>query len=781
MNKTFLGIVVVGVCVCLVAPLYAAPNTISKINVKGNQRLSRAAVLSNVKARVGTAFDEKTVKTDRDRLMDTGRFSQVEATKENTKSGVIVTFIVTERPVLADIQIEGSKAFTAAELLNELPIAQGDPRNKARVQAAKQAIITKYQNDGYYFATVTVDEEQLAAKNKLLLKITEGPKTIITKVKFDGNHYFGNFSLKMKTNTKAKWLMFISGALNMEKIDRDVTLLRNTYTQEGFLDVDVDRELKFSDDKTKVVVTFIIKEGPRYRINKIIIQGNTVFKGDDLVNRLQFHPGSFFTGEVLRFDQKRIEAAYGEVGYIEARVEAKQQFLSPTAVLPDWAKDLDGGQPALLNMIFVVTENDQYRIGEVRIQGNDVTQERVIRRVCTYYPEQLYDTVAVQNSENRLKDTKLFGSVNITPVKTPRQGYKDILVQVTEGETADVMMGISASSNSGLFGNISIKQRNFDILAWPGSWKDLTKPQTFKGAGQTFSMSAEPGTEIMRFTVGWYTPYIFDLPYSLGIKGFVYNREYEHYDATRLGVQGSFGHTFKNRWYGEISTRFENVNMSVGKSADVEIWDDRGVHTLLGFRGLLVRDRTDSRWMPSRGDRFDFSYEQVLGTSTFGKFNVNYKYYKTLYVDSLDRKHILAARGSFGQIVGDAPVFEKFYGGGLGSIRGFSYRGIGPRGHVRGSGAKGDDPIGGDMMLFLGTEYSFPLVGEKLRGVVFLDSGTVESDFGITDYRVSAGVGIRVTIPFMGPVPLALDFGFPLVKSSDDDTQMFSFAIGWTF
>jgi len=400
-----------------------------------------------------------------------------------------------------------------------------------------------------------------------------------------------------------------------------------------------------------------------------------------------------------------------------------------------------------LNLIVVITENDQYRIGEVRIQGNDITQQRVIRRACTFYPEQLYDTVAVQNSEHRLKEYKIFDTVNITPVSTRQKGVKDILVQVTEGRTAEFLMGLGVSSNSGLLGTVSFKQRNFDILAWPGSWKDFTKPQTFKGAGQTFSLSAEPGTEIMRFTVGWYTPYIFDKPYSLGLKGYVFNRDYEHYDLTRYGVQASFGHTFKNRWYGEVSTRFENVELSASSNSSIEVWRERGTHTLVGFRGMLVRDRTDSRWMPSRGDRFDFSYEQVLGTSTFGKFNVNYRYYKTLYVDSLDRKHILAARGSFGQIVGDAPVFEKFYGGGLGSIRGFKYRGISPRGHSRTSGASDGNPIGGDMMFFAGTEYSFPLVGEKLRGVVFLDTGTVEADFGMSEYRASVGFGLRITIP----------------------------------
>ena len=170
----------------------------------------------------------------------------------------------------------------------------------------------------------------------------------------------------------------------------------------------------------------------------------------------------------------------------------------------------------------------------------------------------------------------------------------------------------------------------------------------------------------------------------------------------------------------------------------------------------------------------------MVGTDVFGKFNADYRIYRTVYVDALDRKHILAGRMAFGQIVGNAPVFEKFYGGGLGSVRGFQYRGISPRGHWPG-GAKHKDAVGGDMMLFAGAEYTFPLLADQLRGVVFLDSGTVEEDFGIQTYRVSAGFGVRWTIPFLGSVPMSFDFGFPLVKDEDDRTQLFSFSLGATF
>jgi outer membrane protein insertion porin family len=762
------------------ASALAAVDTVAKIEVEGNKRLSRNAVLSYIKTRPGTAYEEKIAREDRDRLLASGRFQSVIVKKRQTPDGVVVIFEVAELPVVQQLSIIGAKQFSEDKLRTDLPFGQGDPLNKASIQTGRQAIINKYNSEGYHFVKVTVDPKELADQ-KVIYRIVEGPRTIIKKVIFDGNHYFSNFSLLLKTKTKAKFWPFIKGELNNEKIERDVTTIRSAYVAEGFLDCEVGRRLDFSDDKTEVKVVFLIKEGPRYRVNEVVFHGNTVYSDQELRGRLNLHQGSFLTEEVLRRDQKVTENTYGEVGYIEAAVTVKKRFVSPTAPPPAWARDLDGGKPALVNLVYTIEEKDQYRIGTIRIRGNTITQERVIRRECTFYPEQVYNNVAVDYSKSRLQQTRLFDDVVITPVGTKKPHVKDVLIEVKEGRTAEFLVGVGVSSNSGLLGTVSFKQRNFDILAWPSSFKDILKPQTFKGAGQTFSVNAEPGTELMRFTVGWSTPYLFDLPYHLGVKGYLFTRGYEHYDEQRLGVQASLGHRFKNRWYGEVATRLEGVRIDVDKNrAPVEVIEDEGSHTLLGFRGSLTRDRTDNRWMPSKGDRLSFGYEQVVGTDTFGRFNASYNIYHTVYVDALDRKHILAGRMQFGQIVGDAPVFEKFYGGGIGSIRGFKYRGISPRGHWA-DGSVNDDPIGGDMMFFAGTEYSFPILADKLRGVVFIDSGTVESDFELTTYRISAGFGVRWTIPFFGPVPLALDFGFPLNKDENDDTQIFSFSLGWTF
>lgn len=744
-----------------------------EVKVRGNDRMSTNAILANVKTRAGHTYDDAIIRADERRLLDTGRFVSVSVEKTQTDRGVIVTFVVVERPAISRIVLKGNKKFDDATLTKELSFGAGGPLSRYAAEAGRQAILKKYLSEGYHFASVSVDWKAYEDSRDLVYTIIEGQQVRVRKVSFKGNHYFSTWKLKWDVSTEQRLWPVVKGYLDTEKLQRDITMIRNLYVADGFLDSEVGRQLEFSDDKKDVRITFVISEGERYRINDVVFRGNKVFSDEELAGRMKLRRGEFYTTLGLRRDVERVENTYGELGYIHARVSAKKRFLDPQLPPPDWARHL--GQPALLNLVIVVVESDQFRVGQIVIRGNTITQSRVIRRELHIFPEQLYNTVAVEESERRLQESRLFGAVSISPMgKAP--GVRDALVEVTEGKTANIMFGVGISSKDGALGNISFSQRNFDILGWPGPKRRFWRGEAFKGAGQMFRVTAEPGVEMMRFSIDWWEPYLFDQPYSLGVRAFLFTRQREKYDETRFGPVVSVGHRFKNRWYGELSTRLEGVEITdLASTAPPEIRKVQGASALLALKGSLSRNRTDSRWMPSRGDSLRVAYEQVMGDFTFGKVTGQYRIYRTLYVDALNRKHILAGRAMVGQIIGDAPIFERFYGGGLGSVRGFRYRGISPRSR----GTK--DQIGGDFMIFAGTEYTFPIIADVIRGVVFLDTGTVENSTEITTYRVSAGFGIRWIIPFFGPVPMSLDFGWPLVKDDQDDTRVLSFTFGWTF
>ena len=732
------------------------PKTVIEIQIKGAKQVPLGAIRAHIQTRVGTQYKEDTVRKDKQRLLKTGQFASVKATSTTTNKGIIVTYAVTEKPLVSELGFVGNKSISSAELHKELTFRRHDALDDIKIHEGLKAIEAKYKTEGFARARVNVARDAQA----VVYKIVEGPRVTIRKVRFKGNTHFWNMKLGFKTEVKRKMWPFVAGYYDQEKIDRDIITLRNLYVAEGFLDAEVLRELEYSDDKSRITLTYVIRQNQRYRVNKISFEGAKVFDDKELSKDLKLRGGAFYTAENQEFDTRRLKEKYGRVGYIGAAVAQAKRFKV---------------KPGLVDVIYKISESDQYRVGEVIIRGNEVTQARVIRRQMKVFPEQLYNTVAIEQSKHRLKELGLFESVEITPVGR-EPGLRNALVQVSEGRTAEFLIGAGVSSDHGLLGNFSFRQRNFDIFNPPSSWREFMTAQGWKGAGQTFSVVAQPGVELMRYHVEWFDPMLFDLPYSAGVKAFAFTRNRDDYDESRLGAVISVGHRFKNRWYGELATRIEGIRIDdIDATAAPELHEVDGAHMLVGLKGSLVRDRTDSRWLPSDGDRLRFSAEQVAGDFDFTVFRAAYSRYFTLLTDSQDRKHILAARAKVGAIAGDAPIFERFYGGGMGSIRGFDYRGISPR-----SGVK-DDPVGGDFMAFLGAEYSFPVIGRDVRGVVFLDTGTVEENMNLTTYRASVGVGVRWIVPMFGPMPMSFDFAIPLSKDTQDDTQIFSFSLGWMF
>jgi outer membrane protein insertion porin family len=198
-----------------------------------------------------------------------------------------------------------------------------------------------------------------------------------------------------------------------------------------------------------------------------------------------------------------------------------------------------------------------------------------------------------------------------------------------------------------------------------------------------------------------------------------------------------------------------------------------GDHFLVGFRAGIARDTRDSYLRATEGSLVELSAEQYTGDFTFPRLTLEGNKYWTIYqrADGSGR-HVLAARSLIGWEGSNTPVFEHFYAGGFRSMRGFEFRGMGP--------SQLGFETGGNFEFLNSLEYQIPiLANDHLWGVFFVDTGTVEPTVEIKDYRVSVGAGVRFMIPGMGPVPIALDFGFPLVKGPGDKEQVFSFWLGF--
>jgi len=741
-----------------------AGSRIVQVVVRGNHRVSTHRILGQMRLRESSTYSPQAADADLKRIYGLGEFDNVIIRPERTDQGLVLVVEVVERPVLAGLEFEGNRAFSNDELSETLGVSAGNLIDRHKISRGVRAIEQKYRDAGYYFASVDLDDALLADKHIARYSITEGPRVRVRKIVFEGNASIGSRELEQRMETKAWFPILVPGLFDEDQLDRDVAAVRNYYVEQGFLDVRVGRQLEFSPDKTRLTIRMIVDEGPRYRVRSLAMKGAERFSPAYLQKQMSLAPGEPYTAELVRHDIDLIRETYGEVGYTKAVVRPVIDFTE---------------EPGLVDVTIRVDEGEPVRIGEIRIEGNRLTQDKVIRRELRFYPEEPVNTKLIDRAQRRLEGTGLFlpGSVSITPIPTDQPDVNDILVRVEETETANLMFGAGVSSNSGVLGNISLVQRNFDATDWPESSEEFWRGEAFRGAGQTFQIVLEPGSELQRYRVDFSDPHVFDTEYSFSSSLFFFDRLRDAYDERRLGGRFGVGRELREDLAAFVNVRLENIDIrNLDTVVPKDVRDVAGSSNLTSIEVGLRKDTTDSLLFPSEGYRLTGSVEQagaLGGSYTFTRFTVDGRRYWTVTEDVLGRKSILAVRGRLGYIAGDAPLFERFFAGGQGSLRGFEFRGVGPR--------QFDTALGGDFLALASAEYSFPIFGKTLTGVLFLDTGTVEEDINITTWRASVGAGIRFTVPFFGPVPFALDFGFPISKDGDDEEEVFSFSIGTTF
>jgi outer membrane protein assembly factor BamA len=440
-----------------------------------------------------------------------------------------------------------------------------------------------------------------------------------------------------------------------------------------------------------------------------------------------------------------------------------------------------------VDVAFEVTEGERFKIGQVEVIGNEQIQDRIVRRVLDEYDFQTgqwYNADMARGDgngelERRVQRMVVAESVTITPMgQAP--GQKDAQVSVVEGQTGLVMLGAGVASNSGIIGQFIFEQQNFDITDKPESFLEFITGQAFKGGGQNLRVALQPGTEVSEYSISFTEPYLKDRPTSLDLVGSSWERWRESYDESRLKGYVEVEERFKNRWRQSIAFRLENVGVTgLDEDAPQEIIDVEGDNFLAGVRLGVRKDTTDDMYNPGKGYIFDTGYEQLGGDYTFGILGATYRWYTTLREDLAEQRTIFGMKVHAATTVSDAPPFEKFYAGGQGSIRGFDYRGVSTRGlQTNVDNPERKDPTGSDWIFLANAEVTAPLVSEKFAALFFIDSGTVDTG----PYRVSIGAGLQIQMPqWFGPVPMRFELGFPLIKGSEDNTQVFSFSVGRLF
>ncbi len=762
-------------------------------------------VRNQVRSEVGRPYRRAAVEEDMARLNKVGRFRTIETRRQRQTDGtVVLMFVVSEQPVIRDVQCVGNRLLSDQEIIGTVNLLVGTPADRFQLDRACRQVEDLYRRKGYYLARVSVDEKSLQETGQLILRVREGGRIKVADIRFEGNTSFAPRELKTAIKTRRAVPLFETGPMDDDVLAEDVAGLVQFYRDRGYLDVRADRRFQLSPDNREAIVTFMVDEGPVYTLRGVRVRyrdfralqrhreevlkdpeakldhltpeqarvvGAGVFNEDQIVGIMGLKPGDVYGIRGVEEGVRAVEQAYGRLGYTTARVERRE------------VRGIDRPE---VDLVLSIIEGDRHRTGEITIQGDAITRQSVIAREVRVQSDRPLDTTALEDTKRRLEQRGLFrqGSVNVEMQPPDDAGYRDVLVEVEETNTGQINFGVGVTSDSGLVGNLTVRQDNFDLSRPPESLSDLFEGRAFRGGGQTFTIDLAPGTETQTYRVSLTEPHVFESDLSLTGTGFYQTRDYDQYDEQRYGARFGLGRRFGSRLNAGLNFRADWVSLSdLDPDSPVDFFAVQDLRLINGLELRLSRTTTDSAVMPSRGTKLSGSIEQVGiidDDAVFTRLSAEYGAYFTLHETFEGLKTILSFQVEADYIPqdpGEVPTYERFYQGGA-RMRGLEFRTVSPR-SVQQNGLPADDPVGGTWSFYAGAEIQQP-VHRIVSLAAFIDTGTVTNDPGFEDYRVTAGVGVRLITP-ISPLPLAFDFGFPILKEDTDETRLFTFSLDIPF
>ena len=757
---------------------------IEEIVVKTTPRLDPIRIREVMRTREGDRYRDRAIEDDIAALWRIGSLVDVAITPTRQGDGVLLTVEAKERAVVTSVRFTGDIRHDLSDLRETTQARKGGYVDPYQLKLDLRSLRAKLREEGFGDAEVSQELLPNPQGVDVLYRIDTGPRQLIEGVQFQGNTGLSSGRLEERiVGSKPRGLLE-GGGFDADLFRSDLVAVRRLYHDRGWLDATTGYRMVRDDTRQRLHITVLVREGPRYTIDHIVVVGNSLFTDREVRDAMGQHEGGWYMPEQLREDIERLQALYGEQGYLNASIGVRRVFSA-------------GGHAVTLRLS--IEEGDIVWLREIQVSGNRRTLDRVIRRQLDVEPNQRLNTRKVTEGLRRLKNTGLFTpkepAVPTDPVRmryldTEEPGVKDALVEVEEGRLGNIMLAIGLSSSTGLFGKFSLTHDNFDWDDPPKSWGDFLAGDAYAGAGQKSTISLSPGQALSDYRIRWFNPALNDSVYTGGFDLYLRGRKYREYMDTRTGIRLNVGRRFGHDLQLSAITAWEDIRIhGVDGNDSDDLLAVEGHNEKRSVAVSASYDKRDFTLWPAKGYRLDARVESA-GSFLGGDvdcvkeiFEANG--YWTLWDQPKRGKHILHLRGQVGlaqPVGGDwtVPIFERFFVGGLGSLRGFDQREVGPVDRRTGQ------HVGGKVQMVGNVEYFCPIIRDHLHVVGFSDVGKVDRHTGDLDLeriRVTLGFGARVRVPMAGlsQVPLILDWGFPVLLESTDDRRRFSFSMGSGF
>ncbi|MEW6221074.1 MAG: outer membrane protein assembly factor BamA [Thermodesulfobacteriota bacterium] len=726
---------------------------IASLAVTGNNRIDAAAILRTVTSRPGDRLDRVRLRDDLKAIFRMGSFDDVRVAVEETEKGAAVVFQVTEKPVIHAIRFTGMEELEEKDLKEVVSIGANTILNTRLLKESEDKIRKLYKEKGFYSATVEAKLTPLADNQvDVEIAVVEGPEVAIEEIRIVGNTAFdaGDLTDVMETSEKGlfSWLTE-SGRLKREVLDQDLERIAAFYHNHGFIDAKVGTP-EISQEEDRLFITIPVQEGARYRVRSVQIAGDLLASEEILLTHVLSgkDEDAFFSRKLLREDVLRINDIYADRGY--AFVEVR----------PDVKRDDEARQ---VDITISVSQGALVHVNRIDIRGNTRTRDKVIRRELAVRELDVFSAGAMRTSNSRLQRLDYFEEVHITPEPGLAENTMDVTVEVKEKPTGAFSIGAGYSSAESLLFMAEISEKNF------------------LGKGQNLSLQANLSSVTNRYNLSFTEPRWNDTHLLVGFDLYDWTREYDSFTKDATGGQLRTAYPLWEKIVGSLAYGYEHVQLTdVSANASVFIRDSQAINVTSAATLGLRRDTRDRLYDASSGSDHGVSVKYaggpLGGDSAFTKMEARSGwYFPFLHKDVT--YHLEGTIGyAFENKGGRLPVYEKFFLGGINSIRGFDSAHISPKDPDTG------ERIGGEKMWMMNAEWIFPLVKEAgLKGVVFFDVGNVYRDSEGWDARFlkkATGAGFR----WMSPLgPLRLEWGLNLDPVDDEDRTNWDFSIGGRF
>jgi outer membrane protein insertion porin family len=782
---------------------------LAKIEVSGNRRVALDDVATYLHEKPGQLFRMENLSGDVRALWDAGFFDDIEVDLERRDQGIVLRFLVRERPNIKSVEFSGNEEIENDKLLELIEIKPNTILSIPAVRRSVNKIKDSYSEKGFFLADVDfkIDPQR---DNEVIVKfkIKEHQPVSVRRISFIGNEGMSDAELQstMQTGNGGFFSFGSGGAYRQDAFERDILLINASYYDKGYMTVQIGTpRVMLTPDREGIEISIAIHEGPRFKIRqlKIYERDNDGKEVEPLGGRralrqmVHAHSGDWFNRAALIKDLGAVRTLYRDAGFANAEAEPETEI--------DTAK-------SEVDLVIAVRRGPPVHVERIEIKGNTKTRDRILRREMEIQEGQLFSETGLERSKKRITALGYFERVDVSTEQGSSPDKIIVNFEIGEKPTGTFQVGAGFSSVENFIATAQVQQANLF------------------GTGQSLALSAQVSGLRQLVSLRFFEPYFFGTDWSFNSELFDQLYIFPSFSRRSIGASATFGYALIQPW----------LRLSVTTTAEQDTVNTSPVSTFFGaspsylsvfqrlplanlfndgrtisLRPNITYDTRDNRLFASSGMFLQYSLEyanSIIGSEIeYIRHRVTGKFYYPLGGGngSAGSGFILKLNTELGLITSPSaegvPIFARFFLGGILDIRGFQLRSIGPRLPLNTALDPNAPPIanganiGGNLEAFENLELEFPIIDKVgIRGVVFFDAGNAwntEQQFCATTpapqfdrvvspcfsassllyLRTSAGFGVRWFSP-LGP--LRFEWGFPLEPLPYEQNVVFQFTIG---